>query len=61
MSIKVGSDEFCSNCMDWREYNEEGKCKICGKQIIKKFKKEKNKSYAEYEIEIYNLEETEKE
>jgi len=59
MSLKVGSDEFCSNCMEWREYDEEGKCKVCGKQIFKKYSKEQDKSYAEYEIETLDLEEVE--
>jgi len=59
MIVKVGNDEFCFNCMDWREYDEEGKCKVCGK-IIKKNLKEKNKeSYNDYETETpsYDIDE----
>lgn len=37
--IKTGEDEFCTNCMDWREVNEDGECVVCGKKI-KKTKKE---------------------
>ena len=33
--IKVGSDEFCPTCMEWREYDEEGKCTVCGRPIRK--------------------------
>jgi len=29
----VGEDEYCSNCKEWRTYDEQGKCKKCGKQI----------------------------
>ena len=61
MPVKIGSDEFCSNCMEWQEYDEEGKCKICGKQIVKELNKDKKESYAEYERENYDLEETEEE
>ena len=39
--IAVGLDEFCSNCMEWREYDEEGRCIVC-KKIIKK--EEQNKT-----------------
>ena len=42
MAVKVGSDEFCSKCMEWREYDHEGKCKVCGK-VIKKISKNQNK------------------
>jgi len=33
--ISIGSDEFCLNCMEWREFDEEGRCKICGKLVKK--------------------------
>ena len=33
MKLKIGSDEFCLHCMEWRGYDEEGRCKIC-KQVI---------------------------
>lgn len=51
MTIKVGCDEFCSNCMDWQEYDEEGRCKVC-KKIIKKIHTIKEKSgYDSYKSE----------
>ena len=59
MSVEVGKDEFCSNCMEWREYDEEGKCKVCGKIIFKKKVKNAEYSYAEYEREKTDFEETE--
>ena len=49
--VAVGSDEFCFNCMDWREYDEEGKCKVCGKQIKKKQVPSQKINYDEYRIE----------
>lgn len=35
MKIKAGKDEFCMHCMEWREYDSKGRCKVCHKQIIK--------------------------
>ena len=51
MPMKIGSDEFCLYCMEWQEFDEEGKCKVCGKRIAKQVTKEKKDSYAEYERE----------
>ena len=49
IKIVVGTDEFCSNCMEWREYDENGKCKVCGRSIIKKSTSHKERvSYDEY-------------
>jgi len=57
--IAVGADEFCSNCMEWREYNEEGKCKVCGK-FIKTTKHRDQKDYNEYGIDgVYDGSENE--
>lgn len=51
--VEVGNDEFCSNCMEWREYDEEGRCKVC-KKIIKKQKSPIPKnSYNEYIYETF--------
>jgi dipeptidase len=36
--ISVGKDEYCTLCNEWREYDDNGKCLICGK-VIKKIKK----------------------
>ena len=49
--ITVGLDDFCSNCMEWREYDEEGKCKKCGKLIKKEQVSTGKDSYSEYETE----------
>ena len=56
MPIKIGEDEFCSNCMEWREFDENGKCKVCGKIILKQKNKEKKDSYSEYERETLEIE-----
>ena len=49
--ITVGTDEFCSNCMEWREYNNDGKCKVCGKLIKKTIQHTRKINYDEYEID----------
>jgi len=54
--MKVGVDEFCSNCMDWCEFDEEGKCKKCGKLIKKNAKGSKNIGYSEYKQEAPSYE-----
>ena len=59
--MKIGNDEFCSNCMEWQEYDENGRCKICGKIIFKQKTKDTNKSYAEYERETPDFEDSEEE
>jgi hypothetical protein len=61
MHVKIGLDEFCSNCMEWREFDEDGKRKICGKPIVKKVIKNQTNSYAEYERETSDTEESEEE
>lgn len=53
MKLKTGQDEFCLNCMEWMEYNNEGRCKKC-KQIIHKEKRESeqegyNRTKSEYQ------------
>jgi len=57
MAMKIGEDEFCSKCMEWREYDENGRCKVCGKIIVKQKIKEKKDSYSEYEREELELDE----
>jgi len=42
MKLKIGNDEFCLHCMEWREYDEKGRCKIC-KHIIHREEKESEK------------------
>jgi len=58
MRVKIGNDDFCSNCMEWREYDEEGRCKKCGKIIMKQKIDDKKESYAEYERESGDFEES---
>jgi len=53
--VKVGNDEFCSKCMDWREYDEEGKCKVCGTLIKKDLKSDKRDGYSDYKTETPSL------
>ena len=48
MKLKVGKDEYCSNCMEWREYNKDGRCIVCKKIIKKKVLNSQIKSYDEY-------------
>ena len=49
--VAVGNDEFCFNCMEWREYDDEGRCKVCRKQIKKKQAPSQKINYDEYRIE----------
>lgn len=35
MKIKPGKDEFCMHCMEWREYDNEGRCIACHNKIVK--------------------------
>jgi len=55
-TIKVGSDEFCSNCMEWREFDKEGKCKKCGKVIKKGCSSSKKDGYDQYKSETPSFE-----
>lgn len=56
MAVKVGSDEFCSKCMEWREYDSEGKCKVCGKVIKKMSKESHREGYNDYKTETPSFE-----
>ena len=49
--ISVGEDEFCSKCMEWRKYDEEGKCKVCGKIIKDTTRRIQDTQYDEYGID----------
>lgn len=49
--VTVGTDEFCLDCMEWREYDEEGKCKVCGKLIKKPDRPTQRTKYDEYELD----------
>ena len=56
MGMEVGNDEFCSNCMEWQEYDEEGRCKVCKKIIKKQEQLESKDSYDQYKTETPILE-----
>ena len=49
MKVKVGNDEFCLFCMEWHEYDEKGRCIVCGKVIKKQLLQAHIKSYDEYQ------------
>jgi hypothetical protein len=51
MVIKVGNDEFCLFCMEWREFDEKGRCKVCKQRIIRKVKKQDEPGYNGYKSE----------
>jgi len=59
--VNIGEDEFCTNCMEWRKYDKEGKCVVCGKPILKKVRKDEKDSYSKYENGTFDVEETEEE
>jgi len=59
MIVKVGNDEFCSTCMDWQEYDEEGRCKVCKKTIKKSLSPKEKDSYSSHESESIEIEEDE--
>ncbi len=60
MKIKPGMDDFCLNCMEWREYDSNGRCKVC-KHIIHKLKSNDQMGYNEYNKDLikYDLEDSE--
>ena len=49
MKVRTGNDEFCLFCMEWHEYDEKGRCIVCGKVIKKKLLQVHIKSYDEYQ------------
>lgn len=60
MIKKIGNDEFCLHCMEWREYDEEGRCKVC-KHVICKVKKVEQDGYNKYHSESPSFETDEEE
>jgi len=56
MKVKIGNDEFCLYCMEWQEYDEEGRCKVCRHIIHKKNKKSEKGSYNDLESEAPSFE-----
>ena len=47
MKIKIGKDEFCLHCMEWQEYDEEGRCRVCKHIIHRETKKHEKEGYNE--------------
>lgn len=57
MMMEVGNDEFCIKCMEWREYNDKGRCRICNSMIHKLKKSEiQRNSFNDYYIESTSFE-----
>ena len=54
--MKTGLDEFCINCMDWREYDESGLCIICKKRIKSMTITNSKDSYDELKTETPSVE-----
>ncbi len=57
MKLKIGNDEFCLYCMDWREYDEQGRCKKCKHIIHRENKKSEKEGYNELKSESPSFEE----
>jgi hypothetical protein len=57
MKVKIGNDEFCLHCMEWREYDEEGRCKVCKHIIHVESKKSMKEGYDELKSESPSFEE----
>jgi hypothetical protein len=57
MKLKIGSDEFCLHCMEWQEYDEEGRCKICKHIIHRENKKSKKEGYNNLKKDSLSFEE----
>ena len=56
MKVKIGSDDFCLHCMEWREYDNEGRCKVCKHKIHSETKKQEKEGYSEYNRESSSYE-----
>jgi hypothetical protein len=53
--MKVGNDEFCIKCMDWLEYDDEGRCKKCRTIIHKLQIKDKKDEYSGYNSDLKSI------
>ncbi len=47
--VKIGVDEFCLHCMEWREFDEEGRCRVCKHIIHKESKTSESEGYNRHE------------
>ena len=52
--MKVDNDEYCLNCEEWREYDKDGRCILCGSIIKKNQMKSKSRNFDEYELSDFN-------
>jgi hypothetical protein len=50
--VTVGEDEFCPTCMEWRSYDEHGRCVVCG-HVIKKMSGERKKITDEFDLKDF--------
>ena len=50
--VVVGEDEFCPKCMEWRSYDENGRCVVC-RCVIKKMGGEGKKITDEYDLKDF--------
>jgi len=55
MKISVGTDDYCPVCMEWREYDDNGNCKVCGTSI-KKGGARDHKTSDEYDLADFGSE-----
>jgi len=55
MKVKTGKDEFCMHCMEWREYDNRGRCMVCHNLLVKK-ENLKSQGYNEYKTESSSYE-----
>jgi len=56
MAKEIGKDEFCLHCMEWRKYDQDGRCVVCKHIIFKKDKKHEKVGYNEYKVESSEFE-----
>jgi hypothetical protein len=59
MPVKIGKDEFCVYCMEWREYDEEGRCKVCKHLIYRGNKKSEKEGYNELKSKSTSIDDIE--
>jgi len=56
MKVKICNDDFCLFCMEWREFDEEGRCKVCNHIIHREGKKQEKGGYEKYKTETPSIE-----
>jgi len=53
--IRVNNDEFCLQCMEWREYDQKGCCVYCGTFIKRKQDVQEKKDMQISEFDDFEL------